>query len=108
MFQGYRLITPDDLHWRPFKLGFGNRTILEQITICRRVANGIGKLPAEQQQKLARQPVAASVAEAADAVAEVESLKTALRAALAKRDEKVAAAATTTLALVSGDKASTG
>jgi hypothetical protein len=74
-----------------FKLGFGNRTILEQINISCRIASGIGKLPAEQRQKLARHPVAASVAEAADAVAEVEVLKTALRGALVKRDKKVAA-----------------
>ncbi|HEY5040841.1 MAG TPA: hypothetical protein VIK53_02450, partial [Verrucomicrobiae bacterium] len=85
-----------------FKLGFGNRPISEQINICRRVAHGIGKLPTEQRQKLARHPVADIVAEAADAVAEVESLKTALRAALAKRDEKVAAMRThtTTAALL--------
>ena len=74
-----------------FKLGFGNCPISEQINICRRVAHGIGKLPAEQRQKLAPHPVADMVAEAADAVAEVEVLKTTLRAALAKRDGKVAA-----------------
>jgi hypothetical protein len=73
-----------------FKLGFGNRPISEQINICRRVAHGIGKLPAEQRQKLARHPVAELVAEAADAVTEVEVLKTTLRAAVAKRNEKVA------------------
>jgi len=73
-----------------FKLGFGNRPILEQINISRRVANGIAKLPAKQRQALTPHPVAASVAEATDAVAEVEALKTTLRAALAKRDGKVA------------------
>ena len=85
-----------------FKLGFGNRTVLEQINICRRVAHGIGKLPAEQRQKLARYPVADSVAEAANAVTEVEVLKAALRAALTKRNEKVAAMRdhTTTAALL--------
>jgi hypothetical protein len=74
-----------------FKLGFGNRPISEQINICRCVAHGIGKLPAEQRQALAAHPVAASVAEATDAVTEVEVLKTALRAGLARRDKKVAA-----------------
>jgi hypothetical protein len=74
-----------------FKLGFGNRTILEQIAICRRVADGIARLPAKQRQAVAGHPVAASVAEAAKAVAEVESLKTALRAALVKRNTKVSA-----------------
>ena len=73
------------------KLGFGNRTVLEQIAICRRVAGGIAKLPAKRRQAVAGYPVAASVAEAADAVAEVESLKTALRAALVKRNTKVSA-----------------
>jgi len=73
-----------------FKLGFGNRTISEQINICRRVAHGISKLPTEQRQKLTRHPVADMVAEATDAVTEVEVLKATLRAALAKRDEKVA------------------
>jgi len=74
-----------------FKLGFGNRPISEQINICRRVAHGIGKLPAEQRRALAPHPVAASVAEAAEAVTEVEVLKTNLRAALVKRDQKAAA-----------------
>jgi hypothetical protein len=74
-----------------FKLGFGNRPLLEQIAICRRVADGMGKLPAENRRTLARHPVAASVAEAADAYAQVESLKIALRAALSKRDLKVRA-----------------
>ncbi len=85
-----------------FKLGFGNRPISEQISICRRVAHGIGKLPAGQRQKLARHPVADMAAEAADAVTEVEILKATLRTALAKRDEKVAAmrAHTTTAALL--------
>jgi hypothetical protein len=73
-----------------FKLGFGNRTVLEQITICRRVADGIARLPARQRQTVAEHPVAASVIEATDAVTEVEVLKTTLRAALAKRDKKVA------------------
>ena len=74
-----------------FKLGFGNRPIIEQINICRRVAHGIGKLPAEQRQALTAHPVAASVAEATEAVTEVEVLKATLRAALVRRDQKVAA-----------------
>jgi hypothetical protein len=69
-----------------YKLGFGNRPLLEQIAIGRRVADGIGRLPDEQRRILARHPVAASVAQAADACTQVESLKIALRAALARRD----------------------
>jgi hypothetical protein len=72
-----------------YKLGFGNRTVLEQIAICRRVVGGIAKLPAKQQQGMAKYPVADSVAEAAEAVARVDSLKTALRAALVRRNSKV-------------------
>jgi hypothetical protein len=84
-----------------FKLGFGNRTILEQIAICRRVADGIAKLPAAH-------PVAESVAAASDANAEVESLKTALRAALARRDTKVHAMRDHTTAAASSIMAATG
>jgi len=73
-----------------FKLGLGNRPISEQINICQRVAQGIGKLPTEQRQKFARLPVADSVTAAVDAVTEVELLKANLRTALAKRDEKTA------------------
>jgi hypothetical protein len=74
-----------------FKLGFGNRTILEQIAICRRVADGIARLPAERRETVAEFPVAAGVAEAEEAFVEVESLKTALKAARCRRDAKVAA-----------------
>ena len=73
------------------KLGFGNRTVLEQIAICRRVAGGIGKLAAEQREALACHPVAESVAEAAQAHTEVEAMKTALKAALFRRQAKVRA-----------------
>jgi hypothetical protein len=85
-----------------FKLGFGNKTVLEQINICRRVASGIGKLPAGQRQALVRHPVAVSVEEATEAVAGVEVLKSALRAGLVKRDKQVAAMRhhTTTAALL--------
>jgi hypothetical protein len=74
-----------------FKLGFGNRPLLEQIAICRRVADGMRRLPAQHRRTLARHPVADSVAEAADAYTQVESLKTALRTALTRRDLKVRA-----------------
>ena len=74
-----------------YKLGFGNRTVLEQIAICRRVADGLAKLPGKQRQAMAGCPVAASVAEATEAVGEVEGLKTALRAALIKRNAKAGA-----------------
>jgi hypothetical protein len=68
-----------------FKLGFGNRSVLEQIAICQRVADCIARLPAKHRQAMAGYPVAASVAETVEAVAEVEALKIALRTALLKR-----------------------
>jgi hypothetical protein len=74
---------------KPFKLGFGNRTILEQIAICRRVADGIARLPAEQREALANRPVAQSVADAAAAHAAVEALKSDLKAALRTRAARV-------------------
>jgi hypothetical protein len=57
---------------------------------------------------LARHPVAASVAEAAAACTQVESLKTALRAALTRRDLKVRAMRDHTTAAANGIFAATG
>jgi len=74
------------------KLNFGNRTVLEQLEICRRVADGIGRLPDEHRAKLPPHDVAARTDEAAQAHAEVESLKTALKAALTRRNDKLRAA----------------
>jgi hypothetical protein len=74
-----------------FKLDCGNRTILEQIAICRCVADGIARLPDAQRETLAKHPVADSVDEAAAAHAAVEGLKTTLKAALRTRKEKVRA-----------------
>src|SRR5882672_4886093 len=75
-----------------FKLGFHNRSILQQIAICRRVADCIGKLPAEKRAALARHPVAALVADAATAHGRVEALRSELRAAVRERGSKVRAA----------------
>jgi hypothetical protein len=91
-----------------FKLGFGNRTILEQIAICRRVANGIAKLSADARKAADRHPVAASVAEASDAHAKVEVLKTALKAALIRRNTKVSAMRDHTTAAAGAITAVTG
>ena len=91
-----------------FKLGFGNKTVLEQISICRRVADGIDKLPAEHSKQIAKFSVAAKVAEAADAYTQVEVLKTALRAALVKRNTKVSAMRDCTTRAASGISAVTG
>ena len=84
------------------KLNFGNRTILEQLAICRRMADGIAKLPAAQRETFAQHDVAGRTAEAQQAVAEVESLKIALKAALRRRNEKVRAARDTATFAASG------
>jgi len=91
-----------------FKLGFGNKTVLEQISICRRVATGIGKLPAAHRKYVAANLVTDSVAEAVAAHAEVESLKTALKAALARRADKVSAMRERTTTAATGLMIATG
>jgi hypothetical protein len=91
-----------------FKLGFGNKTVIEQISICRRVADGIDKLPAEHSKQIAKFSVAAKVAEAADAYTQVEVLKTALMAALVKRNTKVSAMRDCTTRAASDINAVTG
>ena len=74
------------------KLNFGNRTIPQQLAICRRVADGVAKLPAEQRAHVAGPDVAGRTDAAMAACAEVENLKVALRAALARRNQLVRAA----------------
>ena len=91
-----------------FKLGFGNKTVLEQISICRRVAAGIGKLPAEHRRYMTGHPLADRVAEAAEAHSEVETLKTVLKAALARRADKVRAMRDCTTDAAVGLMAATG
>jgi hypothetical protein len=89
------LVAPDSFHpetMKKPKLNFGNKTILEQLAICRRVADGAAKLPAEHREKIAEHDVAGRTEEAQQANAEVESLKIALKSALRQRDEKVRAA----------------
>jgi hypothetical protein len=75
-----------------FKLGFRNRSVLEQIAICRRVDDCLCKLPTEKRAALAKNPVAALVAEATEAQARVEALRLELRSALSDRQSKVRAA----------------
>ncbi len=75
------------------KLDFTNRTILEKLAICRRVATGVGRLPDEHRKTLTEQnPITDCIGEAEAATAEVETLKSALKAALQKRNTKVRAA----------------
>lgn len=75
-----------------FKLGFRNRSVIEQLSICRRVCDGLAKLPQAVRAALAHIPVAATVAEAIEVHNAVETLRSELRVALRKRKLKVAAA----------------
>ena len=72
-----------------YKLGFANRSALEQLAICRRVADSAAKLPAEQREALAELAIAAVTDEAAAACADVETAKAALKTALHRRKTKL-------------------
>ena len=74
------------------KLGFRNKSIPAQLAICRRIADGIGRLPVEKRPPTEDHPVAARLAEAEAAVARVVNLRSELRAAKADRAAKVRAA----------------
>src|SRR5262245_9942931 len=74
------------------KLGFRNKSIPAQLAICRRVADGMARLPEGKRPSAEEYPVAQRVAEAAAAVARVENLRAELRAAKADRAAKVRAA----------------
>ncbi len=75
-----------------FKLGFRNRSVREQLEICQRLSNGVGKLPKDQRAALAHIPLVATVTEAAAAHAAVERLRSELRSALRWREIKLRAA----------------
>jgi hypothetical protein len=77
-----------------FKLGFRNRSTLEQLAICRRVGDCLCQLPESNRAAHARNPVETTVAAALTAHGEVEALRAQLRAALRRRDEKLRAART--------------
>lgn len=81
-----------DMKTKRHKLNFGNRTVLEQLAICRRVADGFARLPAEHQAKFADTNVIGAADEADAACQEAENLKIALRGALQRRNQKVRAA----------------
>ena len=69
------------------KLNFGNRTVTEQLAICRRVADGAAKVPKEHRHHFTPVNLAGRLADAEVAHAEVERLKFALKAALSRRNE---------------------
>jgi hypothetical protein len=95
-----------------YKLGLGNKTVLEQIAICRRVSDGINNLSSSQRAALARHPVAESVDAAARAHLEVGRLKVVLKTAVAhcrnavrKMRDQTASAASHLMALTAGEPA---
>ena len=69
------------------KLNFGNRTVTEQLAICRRVADGEAKVPEEHRHHFTRVNLPGRLADAEASHAEVERLKFALKAALSRRNE---------------------
>ena len=71
------------------KLNFGNRSALQQLAICQRVADSVAKLPAEHRAALAEHPIADSTQAAAAACAAVEAAKAALKMALHHRQTKL-------------------
>ncbi|HEY6170415.1 MAG TPA: hypothetical protein VI454_20450, partial [Verrucomicrobiae bacterium] len=77
-----------------FKLGFRNKSIPAQLAICRRVADGIGRLPVEAREAMKDHNLGPLTDGAAVAVARVESLRAEMRAAKADRAAKVRAART--------------
>ena len=89
---GARLANFHLITMKHYKLDFANRSALEQVAICRRVADSVAKLPAEHQAALAGVGIAAATNEAADACAAVEAAKAALKAARHLRQTKLSAA----------------
>jgi hypothetical protein len=69
------------------KLNFGNRTVTEQLAICRRVADGAAKVPKEHRHHFTPFDLPGRLADAEAAHADVERLKHALKAALSRRNE---------------------
>jgi len=69
------------------KLNFGNRTVSEQLAICRRVAEGAANVPEEHRHHFTPFNLAGRLADAEASHLEVERLKFALKAALSRRNE---------------------
>jgi hypothetical protein len=75
-----------------YRLLFRNQSIPGTLAICRRVADGVARLPEGKRPPAVEFPVAERVAEAGAAVARVEQLRAELRSAKLDRDAKVRAA----------------
>ncbi len=71
------------------KLNFGNRTISEQLAICRRVAEGAANVAEEHRHHFTPFNLAGRLADAEASHSEVERLKFALKAALSRRNESL-------------------
>lgn len=68
-----------------YRLMFRNQSVTDTLAICRRVADGVARLPEEKRPPTAEFPLAERVAEATAAVARVENLRAELRAAMVER-----------------------
>jgi Fibronectin type III domain len=71
------------------KLNFTNRTVSEQLDIIRRVVGGIANVSKEHRQHFAKGDLAGKLAAAEADHAEVGRLKSALRAAVSRRNESL-------------------
>ena len=69
------------------KLNFGNRTVSEQLAICRRVADGVANAPKQHRALFAPGNLAGTLADAEAAHAEVGRLRVALKSALSRRND---------------------
>lgn len=80
------------IHMKHYKLSFTNKSIPATLAICRRVSDGMARLPEDKRPPAVEFPVAERVAQAGAAVARVENLRAELRAAKTDRAMKVRAA----------------
>lgn len=84
------------------KLNFGNRTVTEQLAICRRVADGVANVAKEHRRHFTAANLADKLADATAAHQEVERLKVALKSALSHRNETLRRARNSASACASG------
>ena len=69
------------------KLNFTNRTVTEQLAICRRVADGVVNVPEEHRHHFTAVNLPGKLTDAEAAHAEVERLKVALKSAVSRRND---------------------
>jgi len=75
-----------------FKLGFGNRSIPEQLSLCELTVMNIGKLPVEKRGQTDLDKLTTAVAEAVESHQRVEALRAQLKAEVSRRKTLLAIA----------------